>query len=346
MSTELEVRQSDSLALSSEQSYWNDRQLATLRHMGVEGASEGDLMVFHHVCQKTGLDPFARQIHMIGRNTKNQRTNQWETKYTIQTGIDGFRLIGRRAADQRGATISIEPPQWAHADGGWRDVWTPAWGMPIAARVTIKRGGEPFTAVALFDEYKQTKKDGGLTSMWAQRPAGQLAKCAEALAWRMAFPQDLSGLYTDDEMGQADRVQVEQVEQPAAGPDRMRGILGKPAADPEPEQPADIQTENTPGTITSAQVKKIAAAMGDLDLKDRAIALQYVSEEIGREVTSRNDLSKNEASMVIEALQRDINERNADTTTGEIHDAEVVDAEPTLPDPTDEADPWASGGTP
>lgn len=336
MSTDLEIHQGSNLALSHEQSYWNDRQIAALRHMGVEGASEGDLTVFHHVCQRTGLDPFARQIHMIGRNTKNQRTNQWETKYTIQTGIDGFRLIGRRAADRTRQKISVSAPEWAHDDGSWRPVWRAAWGTPVAARVVIRRDGEPFEAVALFDEYKQTKKDGGLTSMWAQRPAGQLAKCAEALAWRMAFPQDLSGIYADDEMGQADRVQVEQVERPSG--------LAAALAGPDPE-PAEIQTENTPGTITPAQVKKIAAAMGELGLKDRAIALQYVSEEIGREVTSRNDLSKAEASMVIEALQRDINERNADTTTGEIVDAEVVaDAEPTLPDPADESDPWANGG--
>ena len=106
----------------------------------------------------------------------------------------------------------------------------------MGARITITRGGEPFTAVALFDEYKQTKRDGNLTQMWAQRPAGQIAKCAEALAWRMAFPQDLSNLYADDEMGQADNGERRISNSPnsagASAADRLRAAA-EPVADME-----------------------------------------------------------------------------------------------------------------
>lgn len=197
--SELVVHQSQTtLAIQPEQTQFTDKQVTMLRHIGVEKAKDADLQVFFHQCQRTGLDPFARQIYMIERWSKDG------PKYTIQTGIDGYRLIGRRAAQLAKETISVKQPLWAHPDGGWRDVWLPAWGMPGAAKVTILRGGEEFVAVALFEEYKQTKRDGGLTQMWAQRPAGQIAKCAEALAWRMAFPQDLAGIYTDTEMDQAD----------------------------------------------------------------------------------------------------------------------------------------------
>lgn len=294
------------LALTEEQSYWNDKQIAVLRHMGVENASEGDLTVFHHVCTRTGLDPFARQIYMIGRNTKDQRTNQWVTKYTIQTGIDGFRLIGRRAADRAHQSISVSAPEWAHEDGTWRPVWRGAWGLPVGARVTIKRDGEPFTAVALFDEYKQTKKDGGLTQMWAQRPAGQIAKCAEALAWRMAFPQDLSGIYTDDEMGQADRHEPEP-QRPAQQTGGLGAALAQqPAVTAEQVEPEPYPAEPTPEPmVTKAQLTKIGAAMSALGITDRDNALLYVSDVVGREVTSRNELTKAEASALIDALERD-----------------------------------------
>lgn len=295
------------LALSSEQEYWSDKQLAALRHMGVENASGGDLAVFHHVCQRTGLDPFARQIHMIGRNTKNQRTNEWETKYTIQTGIDGFRLIGRRAADRSHQAISVEAPQWAHEDGTWRDVWSPKWGLPIAARVTLRRAGEPFTAVALFDEYKQTKRDGGLTSMWAQRPAGQLAKCAEALAWRMAFPQDLSGIYADEEMGQADRPERHDVPNPpASAADRMSSALGiqvtaEQVTDAEPD-PEPAQNEPLLLDPRSSLAKAMFAAMREAGIDDKDDRLALCSDVTGREINSSTELTEDEAHEVLDRL--------------------------------------------
>ena len=177
------------LAIVDEQDFWTERQLAALRQLGVDRASNGDLAVFMHVCQRTGLDPFARQIYLIERAGKQ----------TIQTGIDGFRLVARRAADHNREPMSISAPEWADADGNWRDVWLSDQ-PPAAARVTVTRGEGVFGAVAIFREYVQTKRDGLPMAQWATRPAGMLAKCAEALALRKAFPQDLSGVYTDDEM--------------------------------------------------------------------------------------------------------------------------------------------------
>lgn len=239
--SELVARNGTDLMIAAEQHTFTPAQVSALEHMGVKGASSGDLGVFFHVSKRTGLDPFARQIHMIGRRTFDHDANAYVTKWTIQTGIDGYRLIGRRAADRARETLSVDAPQWAHPDGSWRPVWSPSWGHPLGARVTVFRNGLPFTAVALFDEYKQTKRDGSLTQMWAQRPAGQIAKCAEALAWRMAFPQDLSGIYTDEEMEQADSPEPE-VAASGSGRDRLKAALGQPKPAPvvpEPVEPVD-----------------------------------------------------------------------------------------------------------
>lgn len=202
------------LAMSNEQEWWNDKQLAGLRQLGVDRASNGDLAVFLHVCQRTGLDPFAKQIYMIER----------QGKQTIQTGIDGFRLVARRAVDAAGESLSISGGEWCGPDGEWRDVWLDQ-APPAAARVVVKRGGHEFVGVALFREYAQTKRDGALMAQWATRPAGMLAKCAEALALRKAFPLDLSGVFTDDEMGQAENRRP-----------RREGSLGAALAEPKPEQ--------------------------------------------------------------------------------------------------------------
>lgn len=318
MSTELTVhgqQPATALTIADEQGAFTPQQVDVLRHMGVEGASEGDLAVFFHVVKRTGLDPFAKQIYMIGRQSsvKDDRTNQWTKvwKHTIQTGIDGYRLIGRRAANASRETISVSAPEWAHEDGSWRPVWSSKWGWPLAARVTIHRGASPFTAVALFDEYKQTKRDGSLTQMWEQRPAGQIAKCAEALAWRQAFPQDLAGIYVDEEMQQADREEPAPAPAERSGRDRLRAAVPTAAPPQQPAEPeqvhdAEVVEDAVPVAepMTTGQNRKIHALFRDLGLADDEDRQRAgMSRALGREVASRKDLSKTEAGFIIESLE-------------------------------------------
>lgn len=302
MTTEIATYQPGTLAVTADQEEFTDKQRKALEHIGVQDATDGDLQVFFHVCQRTGLDPFARQIYMIGRqSSERDEGGNWTkvTKQTIQTGIDGYRLIGRRAADARRQRISVSAPEWAHEDGTWRPVWRTAWGVPVAARFTIMRDDEPFTAVALFDEYKQTKRGGELTQMWQQRPAGQIAKCAEALAWRMAFPQDLSGIYVEEEMHQAENRRNEGGWQDPHT-SRVADLLSD-----KPEEPVEAEVVDGPDGITSGQLKELGAAMREAGITERDAALAYVGDVIGRQVSSRNELSHGEASRVLDALRQD-----------------------------------------
>lgn len=317
-STELAQVVEGSLVLDAHQTNFTSAQVAALTHIGVEDASEGDLQVFHHVCQRTGLDPFARQIYMIGRKSRIQVQGRWEdgpVKQTIQTGIDGFRLIGRRAADAAKHTVSVSAPQWAHPESGWQEIWIAGWGNPVAAKVTIMRNGEPFTAIALFDEYKQTKAGGQLTSMWAQRPAGQLAKCAEALAWRMAFPQDLSGIYTDDEMAQADSTQYVHAEvvRPGGG---LQGALDSdpdPGAAPPAEPPAPSRAdESEPSGSESPRMLSNRTQFGRAfyaQVSERfdndATRLAYIGETVGRDITTTKELTEDEAKRVLDRMSEE-----------------------------------------
>jgi len=205
--TAIERHTGSTLAIGDDQAFWTNDQRAALVQLGVDQASDADLAVFFHQCQRTGLDPFARQIYMISRKDRGQ------IKQTIQTGIDGFRLIARRATDASRGTLGYDDTLWCDQNGRWSDVWLRR-EPPAAAKVTVIRNGERFPAVALFTEYAGYKYDGNLTKMWADKGALMLAKCAEALALRKAFPQDLSGLYTSDEMQQADNGQ--QVPQQAS----------------------------------------------------------------------------------------------------------------------------------
>ena len=193
------------LAISASQSTFSPAQRAALAHAGVENAPDADVQVFFHVCQRSKLDPFAKQIYMIGRQESENVNGEWvkKTKYTIQTAIDGFRLIARRVADETGHELAYGDTMWCGADGVWHDVWLGEPGDLRAAKATVYRAGKSFTHVALFREYVQTKRNGEPNTMWATKGANQLAKCAEAGALRKAFPQDLCGLYVDAEMDHA-----------------------------------------------------------------------------------------------------------------------------------------------
>ena len=170
---------------------FDSSKLDLIKRTVAKGATQDEFELFLHACKRTGLDPLMKQIHAI----KRWSAAEGRETMAIQTGIDGYRLVAERTGKYAG---SDEPVFEMQAGAPY----------PSKATVTVWKIVEgqryPFTASAHWDEYVQKKKDGTITSFWQRMPKGQLGKCAESLALRKAFPAELSGVYTHEEMQQAE----------------------------------------------------------------------------------------------------------------------------------------------
>lgn len=223
-----------------------------------------DLMFFLYTAKRTGLDPLVNQVYAVYR---------WDSrlgreKMTIQTGIDGMRLVAQRSGAYAGQDDSVFMPEDESTQ------------YPVKATVTVYKmlNGQrvPFSATARWSEYVQLSKDGKPSQLWAKMPYLMLAKCAEALALRKAFPNELSGIYSDVEMHQATSpvadlpapekfTKGEEPKVDFGAPEDSRPEMKREPQLPEAKKPEDgageVTEQNKP-EATEAEVKEIAPNLG------------------------------------------------------------------------------------
>ena len=169
--------------------YDDSAMLRTIKTTVAKGATDEEFHMFVQLAKSTGLNPFKREIWFI--KTKSQAQ--------IMTGINGFYSIANNHPQYDGIEVDTE----------FKD------GKPFCSVASVYRKdrSRPSVAKAYWSEYGKSHGN------WQTMPRVMLEKCAESMALRKAFPQELNGLYTSEEMpakfDKENAVTVERKAEPA-----------------------------------------------------------------------------------------------------------------------------------
>lgn len=222
-----------------------DDQVDVIRETVCKDATPAEMALYFFDCKRRGIHPLDRLLHFTKR----------QGKYTPVVSID---LLRSRAA-LTGQHMGTSDPAFAYVgnDGN----------QPTAAQVTVCRlvHGErcEFTATARWAEYKPDQD-----FMWRKMPHTMLGKCAEALALRKAFPQELGGLYVVEELEQAEESPAQPTVKSAQRKSEQPATNSQPAnGQPQTDKPA--AQPSTQGS-TSAPAQKVGKVTGVLEQKTQS----------------------------------------------------------------------------
>lgn len=169
--------------------YEDTEIVKTLRNTVAQGASDAEFKMFTEVCKASGLNPFKREIWFI--RTKEYVNNYGKTvpaKVQIMTGLNGFYEIANRNPQFDGIEAGLinERGEWVKS---CPDKFIGAW-----ARVYRKDRKIPFEAEVSVKEF------GGEGGVWKTKGAYMIRKVAESHALRKSFPQQMNGIYSEEEL--------------------------------------------------------------------------------------------------------------------------------------------------
>lgn len=203
----------------------------TLKNSIFPGAKDDSIQLALAYCRSAQLDILQKPVHLVPMSVKNAMTNSFEFRDVVMPGITLYRIQASRSGSYAGKN----EPEYG------RDVTEVINGISITypeyCRITVKKVVEgkicEFTAKEYWKENYASKKDGTPNAMWVKRPYAQLAKCAEAQALRMAFPELVGGIPTAEEMegktldGSYDTIESQKVKEEVIGQTELDILRGK-----------------------------------------------------------------------------------------------------------------------
>ena len=305
---------------------WTEPQIDVIRNAICVNATDAELEFFIATAKRLELDPFARQIWFVKRRQRIEDSfgnDSWVDVGRPETGIDGYRTIAERSGEFEGQ----DPTLWIDEVGKPHGVWLHD-KPPAACMITIHRKGrKPTVAVGLFREYcpvYKTKTGEKIPQMWLKRPGAQLEKCVEALAFRRAFPRDLSGIRIDTEMEHVDAGASSSYVAPAVQ-DQGRGggggggtvtlgprpVLDVVTPEPPPAEPVSAssarQDDFTKPDDDEAELDIMRVVSAMLDVISAATDRKAMGDSIGPKITAaKADIKTANASELSQAILRDV----------------------------------------
>lgn len=173
-----------------------------LKSTVAKGANDEEFALFRELCRATGLNPYRKEIWCIpGKEYNGNRSAP-----QIMTGVNGFYRIANAHPEYDGVELvygTYVKLALVPNDSKVESIEVPEW---VEARVFRKDRSRPQTFRAYWREYARDlvnvnkKFSTAKLGIWAKNPTAMLTKCAESMALRKAFPQELNGLHTEEEM--------------------------------------------------------------------------------------------------------------------------------------------------
>lgn len=240
-----------------------------------DAATKEDADWFFEQCYRRGFSPLDGVLIPVF----------YKGRMSIITTIQAFRLIANRTGQWTGVT-----PIEFTADGKeWTDCWL-ADTAPAAARVGVMRTTfeQPVMRVCRMRDYNTGR------GLWLSMGPHMLGKCAEAAAFRAAFPE-ADGLYVAEEMDQAEardsgrRDKAPPRQEPDQTPDKSQAseLLAKAkknmdAVVDQVKEADELAAAEAAAKLGTAGAEKLGRALSDpaLSVFDDVLAalVAYIAE--------------------------------------------------------------------
>jgi phage recombination protein Bet len=176
------------------------------------GASANSVLMVIDYCKARKLDPLKKPCHIVPMEVKKAGTNQYEWRDVVMPGIYEHRTTAQRTGEYLGHskaeygpdipfTGSVAVPEWC-------SMTIYRWNAASSQRVE-------FPVTVFFREVVATNREGKPNARWARAPRQMMTKCCEAAGLREAFPDEIGGEMTAEEMDGQRAVDVVVESKPA-----------------------------------------------------------------------------------------------------------------------------------